>query len=143
MTPAVQVGSILLEKPLTGTSLCDVKSQLYWGNWALLEASDSGSFDSTVRESGWNFFFMAEELKASFYGAPQAKKVAKAVKRIMAEMRPQNFNGLEITGIVAKRFLGIPYATVSAHPRHLQQGWYLDSTLERCASQRATAAAGL
>jgi len=32
-------------------------------------------------------------------------------------VRQQNFNCFEVTGIVAKRFLGVPYATVSGHAR--------------------------
>jgi hypothetical protein len=31
-----------------------------------------------------------------------------------------------VTGIVAKRFLGVHYATISAHPRHIQQSCLLD-----------------
>jgi len=31
----------------------------------------------------------------------------------------QRFNGLEVTGLVAKRFLSLPYGIVSAHSRHL------------------------
>jgi len=46
-------------------------------------------------------------------------------------VKRQNFNCLEVTGIVAKRFLGVPYATVSAHSRHIQQSCLLDSVESR------------
>jgi hypothetical protein len=51
-------------------------------------------------------------------------------------VRQEHFNGLEVTGIVAKRFLGVPYASVSAHSRHIQQSCYLDSAEARRTSQR-------
>jgi hypothetical protein len=56
------------------------------------------------------------------------------LQRILAKVKPEHFNGLEVTGIVASRFLGVPYVTVSAHSRHMQQGCYLDSSEARQAS---------
>jgi hypothetical protein len=52
------------------------------------------------------------------------------------KVRSQNFNSLEVTGIAGKRFLGVPYAVVSAHSRHVQQSCYLDSGEAPRTSQR-------
>lgn len=131
MTPTAEVGSILIEGWPLMTQLRDVTSEPYCGNWSLLKVLSGSAFDRSVRASGWNFIFMAGELKATFFGAPGAKRIENAVKRILGKMKPQNFNGLAVTRIVAKRFLGIPYATVSAHPCHLQQSCYLDGAEER------------
>jgi len=40
-----------------------------------------------------------------------------------------------VTGIVARRFLGLPYAIISAHSRHVQQSCYLDGVETRRSSQ--------
>jgi len=56
-------------------------------------------------------------------------------------VRLHNFNCLEVTGIVANRFLGVPYTTVSAHSRHIQQGWRLDGAEERRSSHHDAASA--
>lgn len=77
--------------------------------------------DLEVQAAGWNFFFMASEVKVMFFGAIGAKKVRNALMRILAKVKRQSFNALEVTGIVAKRFLSVPYATVSAHSRDIQQ----------------------
>jgi hypothetical protein len=66
-----------------------------------------------------------------FLGALGAKKIQNALKRILVKVRRQNFNSLEVTGIAAKRFLGVPYTTVSAHSRHIQQSCYLDGAEAR------------
>jgi hypothetical protein len=79
---------------------------------------------------------MAAEVKVMFFGAIGAKKIENALKRIFRKVRQQHFNGLEVTGIVAKRFLGVPYAVVSAHSRHIQQSCYLDSAEARQTSHR-------
>jgi hypothetical protein len=62
---------------------------------------------------------MAGEAKAMFFGAIGATKIQSALKRILGKVRQQHFNCLEVTGIVAKRFLGMPCAIVSAHSRHV------------------------
>ncbi|HZP16722.1 MAG TPA: hypothetical protein VFB00_02060, partial [Terriglobales bacterium] len=85
---------------------------------------------------GWNFFFMAGEVKAMFFGAIGARKIQNALKRILEKVRRQDFNCLEVTGIAAKRFLGLRYAVVSAHSRHVQRSCYLDIAEVRRTSHR-------
>jgi len=53
------------------------------------------------------------------------------LKQILEKVRQPNFNCFEVTAIVAKRFLGGPYATVSGHSRHVQQRCMLDGVQER------------
>jgi len=78
---------------------------------------------------------MAGEVKAMFFGSLRAAKVRSALKRILAKVKPQHFNGLEVTGIVPRHFLGVPYVTVSAHSRHMQHSCNLDSAETRQTSQ--------
>ena len=138
MAPAVKVGTILIENwPLMEQSL-GLESEPYSGNWSLVKVLDGCALDRKIRASGRNFFFMAAEVKAMFFGALGAKKIEHALKRILGKVKQQHFNGLEVTEIVAKRFLGVPYATVSAHSRHVQQSCYLDSDQTRRTSQHDT-----
>jgi hypothetical protein len=47
------------------------------------------------------------------FGAIGAKKIQNALHRIFGKVRQQPFNALEVTEIVLKRFLGVPYTIVS------------------------------
>ena len=78
---------------------------------------------------------MAAEVKVMFFGGLGAEKIQNALHRILGKVKQQHFNGLEVTGIVAKRFLGVPYGVVTAHSRHVQQSCYLDSAEARSTSQ--------
>src|SRR5947208_9870026 len=118
------------------TQLLGLESEPCSGNWSLVKALDSFALDRKIHAAGWNFFFMAAEAKVMFFGALGAKKIQNALKRILVKVRHQNFNSLEVTGIVAKRFLGVPYTTVSAHSRHIQQSCCLDSVVTLQTSQR-------
>ncbi len=132
MTPGVQIGTILIgeESPRMAEVLA-LESEPYLANWSVVKALDGFALDRKIHAAGWNFFFMAAEVKVMFFGAIRATRVQDALKRILEKVRRQNFNCLEVTGIVAKRFWGIPYATVSAHSRHIQQSCQLDSIESR------------
>jgi hypothetical protein len=135
MPPTVQVGTILMtEWPGIPQSL-GLENEPCSGNWSMVKTLDNFALDRKIHAAGWNFFFMAAEVKVRFFGAPGEKKIRNALKRILRKVQPRHFNGLEITEIVARRFLGVPYVTVSAHSRHMQQSCYLDSTEAREMSQ--------
>lgn len=131
----VQVGTILVEKesPRRADVLA-LESEPYSGNWSVVNALDSFALDKKIHAAGWNFIFMAGEMKVMFWGAIADSKIHKALRRILGTVKRQNFNCLEVTAITAKRFCGLSYVTVSAHSRHIQQGWQLDDVEQRRAT---------
>lgn len=137
--PTIQVGSILIEESPRMTQVLGLESEPYSGNWRLVKVLRGFALDRKIRASGWNFFFMATEVKAMIFGALGTNKIQKALKRILEKVKEQPFNSLEVTAIVEKRFLGLPYAVVSAHSRHVQQSCHLDSAEARRAYQHDAA----
>jgi hypothetical protein len=135
MPSRVQVGSILMKEWPGKPQLLGLESEPCSGEWSLLKVMDAFTVDRKIHAAGWNFFFMAPEFNASFFGTIGVEKIQKALARILAKVEPQHFNSLEITGIVGRRFLGVPYVTVSAHSRHMQQSCFLDGAAVRFTSQ--------
>jgi hypothetical protein len=135
MTPTVQVGTVLIADRPQITQLLGLASEPYSGKWSIVQGLDGFSMDRKIHAAGWNFFFMAAEAKVMFFGSLGTARIRNAVRRILAKVRPQSFNCLEVTGIVAKRFLGMRYTTVSAHSRHIQSSCCLDGLEIRRASQ--------
>ncbi|PYV60953.1 MAG: hypothetical protein DMG97_08715 [Acidobacteria bacterium] len=138
MPPTIQVGTVLIDDSPLITRFFGLESEACSGTWSVVKLLDGFALDRRIHAAGWNFFFMAAEVKVMFLGAVGAKKIQNALVRILGKVKQQHFNGLEVTGIVAKRFLGLRYATVSAHSRHIQQGWRLDGAEARRLSQRDT-----
>ena len=68
---------------------------------------------------------MAGEIRASVFGFDREKALGRAVNRLLANLKAEKFNSLEITRVAAKRFLGLPYVNVSAHQRHIQESMVL------------------
>ena len=108
-----------------------------FGEWSMVKVPDAFTLDRKIHATGWNFFFLAAEVRTTFFGSVSASKVESALKRILSKVKQQHFNGLEVTAIVARHFLGVPYVTVSAHSRHLQRSPNLDSAEIRQTSQDA------
>jgi hypothetical protein len=117
MQQELQTGTVLMKE----SDLFELESEPYFGSWSVVKAFDCCAFDQEVHAAGWHFFFMGAEVKVMFLGALGAKKIKKAFRQILGKMRGPNFNCVEVTGIIAKRFLGVPYTTVSAHSRYIQQ----------------------
>jgi hypothetical protein len=137
MTPSIQVGTILIkEQSPRMAEVLALEAEPYIEHWRVVKTLNGFTLDDKIHAARWNFFFLADEVKAMFFGAIGATKVRQALRRIVRKVKQQNFNSLEVTGIVAKRFLGVPYTTVSAHSRHIQQNCQLDSFENRRNNQR-------
>jgi hypothetical protein len=136
MTSHVEVGTILIEdRPLMAQTL-SIESDPYVGNWSVVRSLGGFALDRKIRAAGWNFFFLAGEVKAMFFGVVGAKNIRKALKRILAKMSDHNFNALEVTGIAAKHFAGVPYTLISANWRHIQESCRLENARQRMADQK-------
>jgi len=136
MPSTVQVGTILMKEWPGMQQLLGLEIEPCLGDWSLVKVLDGLAVDRKVHAAGWNFFFMAAEVKAMFFGSSKAAKIRSALQRILTKVKQHHFNGLEVTAIVSRHFLGVPYVTVSAHSRHIQQSCYLDSAWKRQSSQR-------
>jgi hypothetical protein len=98
--------------------------------WRLVRDFDGYGLDREVQKTGWTFFSLAGEINATVFGNDRQKKVRRAIERILANPRSKEFNSLQIARVVSKRFLGVPYISVSAVSRHIQKSLVLLSDAE-------------
>ena len=124
MTDKIKMGAILIEGGALLPDSLRFESEPYSKAWRLVKNLDGYGLDRKIRQAGWTFFYMAQ-IKASAFGFDREKAVRRAVNRVLANLRSEKFNSLEINQVAAKRFLGLPYVTVSAHPRHIQETMFL------------------
>ena len=136
MPSSVQVGTIVMREWPGMPQGLGFETEPCFGEWTLVKVLDGSALDRKIHAAGWNFFFMAAEVKAMFFGSLGSARMQSALKRILAKVKQQHFNGLEVTAIVARHFLGMPYVTVSAHSRHMQRSCQLESAEARQTSQQ-------
>ncbi len=128
MAETIKTGTTLIKD---GTFLPDAlqfESEPCATGWRLVKNLDGYGLGRKIHEAGWTFFYLAGEIKATVFGFAGQKAVRGAVKRILAKLQSEKFNSLEITRVASKRFLGVPYASVSAHLRHIQESPFLFQT---------------
>ena len=141
MTDKIKMGTILIEGGALLPDSLRFESEPYSKGWRLVKNLDGYGLDRKIRQAGWTFFYMAQ-IKASAFGFDREKAVRRAVNRVLANLRSEKFNSLEINQVAAKRFLGLPYVTVSAHRRHIQESMFLCHDKRRVEQDRAQLAAG-
>jgi hypothetical protein len=131
MTREIEVGTILMEDRPSINQALKLESESFSGGWGVLMTNGTSAFELKAKTAGWRCFFLAGEVKATVFGSPDVENSQRALRRILSEVRAQDFNCFEVTRIAAGHFLGIPYTTVAGHSRHLQKGCILQDMRAR------------
>jgi hypothetical protein len=120
MTGTITAGSILVQEGAHLPNSLRLQCESDSNGWAAVKDAHS-TFQKTEME-GWTFFFMAGEINVTVFGFDKQKALSAALKRLIAQVKSQHCNGIEITRVTDRSFLGVPSVSVSAHARHLQEG---------------------
>jgi len=99
-----------------------IESEAFLPGWRVVKNLDRSTLARNIEGANWSFFYLADEMRATVLGRDRSGTVRRAVRRVLAKQKGQKFNSLEITNVVSKRFLGIPFIDITAHSRHIQQG---------------------
>ncbi len=99
--------------------------------WISVGKADRPGLEVSIRQAGWTFFYLAGEIRATVFGLDRHETVGKAVKRLITNVKARDLNCLEITRVATSTFLGVPYATVAGHARHIQKGLMLPRAITR------------
>jgi hypothetical protein len=124
MADKINLGTILIEEGTPLPNSLKFESEPHSNGWRSVKNLNGYGLDRKIREMGWTFFDMAQ-ITGSAFGFDRDKAARRALKRVLANVKWNKFNSLEITQVAAKRFLGLPYVTVRAHPRHIQESMFL------------------
>jgi hypothetical protein len=98
------------------------ESEAFLPGWRVVKNLDRSTLARNIEGANWSFFYLAGEMRATVLGRDRSGTLRRAVRRVLAKQKGQKFNSLEITNVVSRRFLGIPFINITAHSRHIQQG---------------------
>ena len=125
MPNVIEAGRIFIREGTLLPGDLRLESESYSPGWRAVTSVDSCAMDQNVHASGWTFFCLAGESKTTAFGRDGQKTVCRAIKKILASLKSERCNSIEITGIAFKTYFRIPYAKVSFHLRNLQKGMVL------------------
>ncbi len=126
MPSQIQAGTMMVYQSANLPSFAS-EGKPYFRNWSSLGTAESGGLDSRTHAIGWNLFFIAGEIRAAVPAWGGHNTLRRGVKRLLARTHLQHFNCLELTDIRRRYFLGIPYLSISANLRHIQQSCQIES----------------
>jgi hypothetical protein len=98
-----------------------VESDSFLPGWKAARNLDGYGLARKIEEAKWNYFYLAGMTRAVVLGSEGPETMRRAVRSALARLDRLKFNSLEITSVVSKRFLGIPFTSVAVHSRHIQE----------------------
>ena len=122
MSEKIRVGAILIKKNLSLPVGVTVDSEVYSPGWMLVRNLDGYGLARIIVQAQWNFCYLPGDRRAIAFGSESPGTLHRALKRIVTKPEGQHYNALEITRIVARRFLGVSFIRVTANFRHIQEG---------------------
>jgi hypothetical protein len=102
-------------------TMLSIETEAFLPGWRAVKNLDRSTLAQNIESANWNFFYLAGEMRATVFGREGLGALRRAVKSVLAKQKGQKFNSLEITKVVSKRFLGVPFMSVTAQSRHIQQ----------------------
>ena len=119
----ITTGTILVEKGTPVPQFFEIGPEMYPSAWtSVTQNRSSHESEKELAATGWTFFYRAGEIRKIAFGFDRQKTIDAALKRVIANVRLQKCNCLEIDRVRTHSFLGVPYASVAAHSRHIQKG---------------------
>jgi hypothetical protein len=119
------LGTILIRENTLLPAGFAVETEVVFPGWRTVRNLDGYELGRKMQQANWNFFCLAGAIRTIVFGGDGQKTVHQAVSKILAKVNGKQFNSLEITGVVEKCFLGIPFLSVTANSRHIQESLYL------------------
>ncbi len=121
MQNSIRTNTVIIQGGMLLPHDIEVQRNTYLGGCLVINSEESAALDRKLRAAGWSFLFRATEIKSTVFGAAGARTLARAVKRLLAKVKSQQFNAVQIVNIATGSFLGVPYVTVWANSRNIQR----------------------
>jgi len=119
----ISLGAVLVEKSAHLPEPFRLEGDAAASGWARLANNlDGRQLEQELAAEGWTFFYLAGRIRATAFGFGREKLVRTALKRLIAKVKLETCNCLEIDEVAAKSFLGMPYVSLSGHSRHIKKG---------------------
>jgi hypothetical protein len=126
----IRPGIVLVEKSAALPEVLRLGNDIDGTGWSPVAGDlDHRQMESKLSATGWTFFFMAHSIKIVAFGFDRPKAILKALRRLVTAVKREQCNALEIDGLETRSFWGLPYVSLSAHPRHIQQGMVFGSKI--------------
>lgn len=121
MPDRAEDGIIFIRDGTTMPPILSVTTDAFMPNWRIVTSHNRSTLARSIEGCDWYFFYLAGDIQATVLGGNTRRVLRKALKAILTKHGNDQLNSIEITSIVSRRVLGIPFTTFTAHSRQIQQ----------------------
>jgi hypothetical protein len=125
MREMIKAGTTLFKEATILPDGLTFESEQFSPGWRSVKGLSGYAMDRKTPAAGWTFFYLAGEGRTTAFGREGQKTAYRAIQKILAGLKSEQCNSLEVSSVVLKTFLGMPYTTISFHLRNLQKGMFL------------------
>lgn len=102
-----------------------VEADSHLNGWMVVtHGLTSQQLEKELSATGWTFFFMAGPLRMTAFGFDRDRTLNAVLKRVIKAVKRQGCNCLQVESVDMHSFLRIPYVTLAARARHIQEGMF-------------------
>jgi len=131
MLEPLRIGTVFVQTEMFIPDSVSLQKRTFCPGWQRIMNLNGDDLDRQIRSAGWNFIFLGGALQGSSWASWSDTAIRCAALRVLKKSRTTRLNAFEITGIHARRFLGVRYVVMTGHSRHLQKSTVLQSLAER------------
>lgn len=114
MENEIRTGTILIEDDALLPETLRSQTRPYSRVWRLVHGMDRDSLGRQIEQAGWTFFYTEGAITATAIGLDSEKTLHRTIGRVIAKLKWDKFNCLEVTRVVEKRMFGFSKVTVVA-----------------------------
>ena len=114
MENEIRTGTILIEDDALLPESLRSQTQPYSRVWRLVHGMDRDALGRQIEQAGWTFFYTEGAITASAVGLDSERTLHRTIGRVIAKLKWDKFNCLEVTRVVEKRMFGFSKVTVVA-----------------------------
>ena len=117
----VKQGSVFIRRGTVTPESLELESEEIGEGWDRVRNSEASGLDLSLRGVGWHMIYIADRIHGFAFGPIGQNTICTAAASLLRKLRPQMFNSVEIIGVTAQHFAGVPYVHVIGCARHIQQ----------------------
>lgn len=114
MQNEIRTGTILIEDDALLPETLRSQTRPYSRVWRLVHGMDRDTLGRQIEQAGWTFFYTEGAITATAIGLDSEKTLHRTIGRVIAKLKWDKFNCLEVTRVVEKRMFGFSKVTVVA-----------------------------
>ena len=123
MSPAPELqGTLLVAPNAPQLPACRLQRDGLASGWErTANPAERGRFETQLGAEGWKVHFIAGAVAVKGFGFSRPKMLAAALGRLIDAVKLQGCNCAEVDEVQMRSIFGIPYVSISGHPRHIQK----------------------